>query len=104
VAYSDMTEMKRQLRAHRLIQIRVLDELMPVQEYLLRHEVVESIITSEEADIPSDALRFDFAGDDESLSTLLANLIASNFRVVAFQEETGDLEDVFLQVTKGIVN
>jgi ABC-2 type transport system ATP-binding protein len=104
VAYGDMTEMKRQLRAHRLIQIRVLDELMPVQEYLLRHEVVESIITSEEADIPSDALRFDFAGDDESLSTLLANLIASNFRVVAFQEETGDLEDVFLQVTKGIVN
>jgi ABC-2 type transport system ATP-binding protein len=104
VAYGDMTEMKRQLRAHRLIQIRVLDELMPVQEYLLRHEAVESIITSEEADIPSDALRFDFAGDDESLSTLLANLIASNFRVVAFQEETGDLEDVFLQVTKGIVN
>ncbi|MAU01639.1 MAG: hypothetical protein CL608_31260 [Anaerolineaceae bacterium] len=104
VAYGDMTEMKRQLRAHRLIQIRLLGELMPVQEFLLRHEAVESIITSEEVDIPSDALRFDFTGDDESLSDLLASLIARNFRVVAFQEETGDLEDVFLQVTKGIVN
>ncbi len=104
VAYGDMAEMKRQLRTHRLIQIRVLGELTPVQEFLLRHEAVESIITATEADIPSDALRFDFTGDDESLSNLLASLIANNFRVVAFQEETGDLEDVFLQVTKGIVN
>lgn len=104
VAYGDMAEMKRQLRAHRLIQLRVLDELTPVQEFLLRHEAVESIITTEEADIPSDALRFDFTGDDEQLSQLLASLIAHDFRVVGFQEETGDLEDVFLQVTKGIVN
>ncbi|MCB9009371.1 MAG: ABC transporter ATP-binding protein [Ardenticatenaceae bacterium] len=104
VAYGDMAEMKRQLRAHRLMQLRVLGDLTPVQEFLLRHEAVESITTAEEADIPSDALRFDFTGDDESLSNLLASLIANNFRVVAFQEETGDLEDVFLQVTKGLVN
>lgn len=104
VAYGDMAEMKKQLRAHRLIQVRVLGELQPVQEFLLRHEAVESIITAEEADIPSDALRFDFNGDDEALSHLLSTLIASNFKVVAFQEETGDLEDVFLQVTKGLVN
>ena len=104
VAYGDMAEMKKQLRAHRLIQMRLLGELTPVQEFLLRHEAVESIITSEEADIPSDALRFDFNGDDEALSNLLASLIAQKFQVVAFQEETGDLEDVFLQVTKGLVN
>ncbi len=104
VAYGDMAEMKRQLRTHRLIQLRALGDLTPVQEFLLRHESVESIITAEGADIPSDSLRFDFTGDDEALSQLLASLIAHNFRVVAFQEETGDLEDVFLQVTKGIVN
>lgn len=104
VAYGDMAEMKRQLRTHRLIQLRALGELMPIQEFLLRHEAVERIITAEEADIPPDSLRFDFTGDDAVLSQLLASLIANNFRVVAFQEETGDLEDVFLQVTKGIVN
>ena len=104
VAYGDMAEMKRQLRAHRLMQLRVLGDLIPVQEFLLRYEAVEGITTSEEVDIPSDALRFDFNGDDEGLSQLLASLIAQNFRVVAFQEETGDLEDVFLQVTKGLVN
>lgn len=104
VAYGDMAEMKRQLRVHRLMQLRVLDDLQPVQEFLLRHEAVESIITSAEADIPSDALRFDFTGGDETLSNLLSSLIAHDFRVLSFQEETGDLEDVFLQVTKGLVN
>ncbi|MCB8924600.1 MAG: ABC transporter ATP-binding protein [Ardenticatenaceae bacterium] len=104
VAYGDMAEMKRQLRAHRLIQLRALGDLTPIQEFLLRHEAVESIITAEEADIPSDSLRFDFTGGDEALSQLLASLIGNQFQVVAFQEETGDLEDVFLQVTKGIVN
>ncbi|MFZ1396969.1 MAG: ABC transporter ATP-binding protein [Candidatus Promineifilaceae bacterium] len=104
VAYGDMAEMKRQLRAHRLIQLRALGDLTPIQEFLLRHEAVESIITSEEMDIPSDSLRFDFTGDDAALSQLLASLIGNKFQVVAFQEETGDLEDVFLQVTKGIVN
>lgn len=104
VAYGDMAEMKRQLRAHRLIQVRALGDLTPLQEFLLRHEAVESIITSEEADIPADSLRFDFTGDDESLSSLLASLIGNKFQVVGFQEETGDLEDVFLQVTKGLVN
>ena len=104
VAYGDMAEMKRQLRAHRLIQVRALGDLTPLQEFLLRHEAVESIVTSEEMDIPSDSLRFDFTGDDAALSQLLASLIGHNFQVVAFQEETGDLEDVFLQVTKGIVN
>ncbi|MCB8938395.1 MAG: ABC transporter ATP-binding protein [Ardenticatenaceae bacterium] len=104
VAYGDMAEMKRQLRAHRLIQLRALGDLTPIQEFLLRHEAVESIVTSEEMDIPSDSLRFDFTGDDVALSQLLASLIANQFQVIGFQEETGDLEDVFLQVTKGIVN
>ncbi|VAW34304.1 hypothetical protein MNBD_CHLOROFLEXI01-4386, partial [hydrothermal vent metagenome] len=68
------------------------------------HEAVESISTSAELDIPSDALRFDFTGDDEALSKLLISLIANKFQILTFQEETGDLEDVFLQVTKGLVN
>jgi ABC-2 type transport system ATP-binding protein len=104
VVYGDMDEMKRQLRTHRLMQLRMLGELQPVQEFLLRHETVESISTSAEVDIPSDALRFDFTGDDEALSKLLGSLIANNFQILTFQEETGDLEDVFLQVTKGLVN
>jgi ABC-2 type transport system ATP-binding protein len=104
VAYGDMTEMKRQLRAHRLIQAQVLGEITPLQEFLLRHPAVSTISDNSEADIPANAVRFDFAGDDETLSQLLADIIASGIRVTTFSEETGDLEDVFMQVTKGIIN
>jgi ABC-2 type transport system ATP-binding protein len=104
VASGDMTEMKKQLRAHRLIQVQVLGEIAPLQEFLLRHPAVSTINDASQADIPANAVRFDFAGDDETLSQLLADIIASGIRVTTFSEETGDLEDVFMQVTQGIIN
>jgi len=104
VAYGDMEEMKRQIRAHRLIQVRVLGDLTPLQELLLRHEQVQTIISPDEVDLPADTLRFDFLGDDEALSGLLTAVIQSGIPVISFHEEAGDLEDVFLHVTKGLVN
>ncbi len=104
VAHGDMEEMKQQLRAHRLIQVKVLGETAPLQEFLLGQTAVHSISAGEEADLPPDVVRFDFSGDDESLSALLNQMVQSGLRIVSFQEEIGDLEDVFLQVTQGIVN
>jgi ABC-2 type transport system ATP-binding protein len=104
VTYGDMDEMKRKLRAHRLIQIRTLGDPAQVQEFLLHRDDVLSISVAPEADLPRDAVRFDFAGDDAALSELLAALVAAQIPVLTFAEETGDLEDVFLQATRGIVN
>lgn len=104
IAHGNMEEMKRQLRAHRLIQARVLGDPERLQEFLLRQTAVQGLTPAGEADLPPDTVQFDFGGDDEALSGLLAQIVAQGIRVVSFQEETGDLEDVFLQVTQGIVN
>ncbi|MFQ5401499.1 MAG: ATP-binding cassette domain-containing protein [Anaerolineae bacterium] len=104
VAYGDMAEMKKRLRAHRLIQVQVLGDTTPVQEFLLHTDSVTGIHTDGEREIPLNAVRFEFSGNDERLSRLLADMVADGIRVVSFSEETGDLEDVFLQVTKGIIN
>lgn len=104
VAMGDIDEMMRQLRAHRLIQVRVLGDLAPLQEILLQTENAFSITTNAEADLPPGTLRFDFGGDDESLSLLLGHLISSGIKIVSFHEDVGDLEDVFLHMTQGIVN
>ncbi len=104
VAYGNMEEMKRQLRAHRLIQIRVLGEVTPLQEFLLTQPDVHRIVSAPEVDLPAGTVRIDFSGDDEALSGMLARLIGQGLPVISFSEQTGDLEDVFLQVTKGIVN
>jgi len=45
-----------------------------------------------------------FAGDDGALARLLSELVSAGFPVVAFREETGDLEDVFMRLTKGVVS
>lgn len=104
IAYGDMAEMKRQLRAHRLIQVRILGDLAPLQEFLLQYTAVHSITPPNEDDLPPDTIRFDFGGDDTALQNLLATMINAGLPIVSFHEEAGDLEDVFLQVTQGIVN
>ncbi|MFQ5436712.1 MAG: ATP-binding cassette domain-containing protein, partial [Anaerolineae bacterium] len=104
VAHGDMADMKKQLRAHRLIQVQVIGDTTPAKEFLLHQDNVTSIAGSDEVEIPGNAVQFDFAGDDEMLGDLLGQMVGSGLRVISFREETGDLEDVFMQVTKGIVN
>lgn len=104
VAAGDINEMKKLLRAHRLIQVRVMGDIAPLQEFLLRHPAVQSIVSGVEADLPPGTLRFDFSGSDEDLSRLLRDLVQSDIPVLSFNEEAGDLEDVFLRVTEGIVS
>lgn len=104
VAYGDMEEMQKQLRAHRLVEVRVLGDLTPLQELLLQAEGVMTVVAGPEVDLPLDTLRFDFAGDDASLSRLLVRIVEAGVPVISFAEETGDLEDVFLHATKGIVS
>jgi ABC-2 type transport system ATP-binding protein len=103
VTYGDMEAMKKQLRPHRLIQVRVVGDLTPLREGLMQAEGVMEITAAPDADLPPDTLRFDFAGSDQQLSALLASLIQKGIPVISFSEETGNLEDVFMQVTRGIV-
>jgi ABC-2 type transport system ATP-binding protein len=104
IAHGDMAEMKKQLRAHRLLQMRVIGETRSLQEFLVGYEGVHQITPGTELDLPIDTIRVDFSGDDVALQKLLAAIMAQGIPLLAFQEETGDLEDVFLHVTKGIVN
>ncbi|MCA9873289.1 MAG: ABC transporter ATP-binding protein, partial [Anaerolineales bacterium] len=104
IAHGDMAEMKRQLRAHRLIQMRVLGDAAPLQTFLLERADISNVTAGSAADLPPDTVRVDFGGDDAALSRLLADIVAADIPLLGFQEETGDLEDVFLHVTQGIIN
>jgi len=48
-------------------------------------------------------LLVDFTGDERDMGDLLAQLIAAGVVVTRFAEKSSDLEDIFMQVTKGIV-
>ena len=104
VAYGDMEEMKKRLRSHQIIQVRVLGDMTAAAEALLARPRVAEVQMAPEIEAPPGTLRFDFTGDDEELSTLMAELVRQGIRIVSFSEVAGDLEDVFLQATKGIVS
>jgi len=104
VAFGDMAMMKKQLRPHRVIQARVLDGLHNIQELLLKDPRVIAVLPPEEENIQQGLVRFEFTGDDLALSELLSDLIQAGLQIVSFHEEDGDLEDVFLKVTRGIIN
>jgi len=104
VAKGDISTMMRELRAHRLIQVRMLGEVTPLQDILLRVKTVELLAPDAGAKLPPDTIRFDFSGSDEELSELLHTLISSGIKIISFHEDVGDLEDVFLHLTQGIVN
>ncbi len=48
-------------------------------------------------------LHVDFSGDLEAQADLNAALVGSGLRVLQFSEQVTDLEDIFMKVTKGLV-
>lgn len=104
VAFGDIEQMRQQLQVSRLIQARMIGDTAPLKDILMAHEKVEKITDGREVELTPDIVRFDFTGDDEELSALLRHLVDSHIQMISFSEEVGDLEDVFMLATKGVVN
>ncbi|HEX5689723.1 MAG TPA: hypothetical protein VFX76_06970, partial [Roseiflexaceae bacterium] len=45
----------------------------------------------------------DYSGDEHGMGELLTLLVSNGVAISRFAEQSSDLEDIFMQVTKGIV-
>jgi ABC-2 type transport system ATP-binding protein len=82
---------------HHTVVIRPLDRQNDLHKAMLlmpNVEAVNQLGTEIEAQI---------TGSEETCSELLANLIQAGYRIVEFKQRGGDLESVFMNVTKGEV-
>jgi ABC-2 type transport system ATP-binding protein len=61
-----------------------------------------SVLSSQSSVLPS-TIHIRVDGDESALSRILAQLIGAGIPVYAFEERVGDLEEVFLRTTKGLV-
>ena len=105
VASGNIEQMRRRLRPNRNVLVRLLQDPAIAQNVLFGFPGVTAIRAGTESEQRSGKdLLFDFDGDDKELSAVLTQLIHQGVEVLSFTEETGDLEDVFLQVTQGIVS
>jgi ABC-2 type transport system ATP-binding protein len=99
LAAGSIQDIQRQLRAHRVLKVRVLDETTDRAVSMLRGE--EGVRSVESYD---HTLTAEFHGQDEDLARLLSKLMNSGIAVHSFAEEELSLEEVFMMITKGIVN
>jgi ABC-2 type transport system ATP-binding protein len=84
-------------KAHRTFVLRPLDRLQELLEKLLETPGVE------DARIQDNAVEADVTGDDEQCCELIAGLIRGGFKLLEFRPRRADLEQIFLDVTKGDV-
>ncbi len=102
VATGTMEEMRQLIKAHRILRVGLAGRIEEAQAWLVgRPNVlsVEPVTGNSEGN-----LELSFAGDDDALVGLLNDLVKAGFPVLLFREETGDLEDVFMRLTKGVVS
>jgi ABC-2 type transport system ATP-binding protein len=99
VASGPLDELRRHATEGRMLQIRILSDATEAERVLRDHPAVGKVYCS----AGGDTLEVQFVGDDTAIAALLANLLDRGVRVVSFGETTSDLEEVFLQLTKGEV-
>jgi ABC-2 type transport system ATP-binding protein len=82
---------------HRTVVIRTLDRLEELYKHVLEQPNVQA------ARLVDHSIEADMIGTEETCCDLLAGLIRTGHRVVEFRHHRADLEDIFMNVTKGEV-
>lgn len=98
VAVGGVDEIQGRMRGDRnLVEVRVLDGLDGLPGWLEARATISQIKTE------GNVIRFELMGNEADEANLLREMIGDGFRVVAFGARQRTLEDVFMQVTKGLV-
>lgn len=116
VAVDELETLSAQWRQQREVEITLLvgEGYPPVESAIALLEglpPVEAVRTIERTENHTALLNHrrarlevDFHGDDPALSGMLAALVNGGFEVVHFNENSRDLEAIFMQLTRGIVS
>ncbi len=121
LASGDVQTIMRSLQPHRTLELRVLygyagvlsirragmldDTGAAVDHTELPETHVPAAPAPDDAPAPDESLTLliDYSGDERGMGDLLTLLISNGVVVSRFSEQSSDLEDIFMQVTKGIV-
>ena len=97
LATGSVEQIQHQQAQHRELTIRLLDRAESAAEHLAGKEGVGKLL------VDGHLLRFEFAGDLKDQAALISWLVNDGYEVVEVIAHKKSLEDVFLQVTEGLV-
>jgi ABC-2 type transport system ATP-binding protein len=99
LAAGNIQEIQAQIRSHRVLKVRVLDDSTERAAELLRASSVIRMVETYDHTVTAE-----FEGEDKDMAGLLDRLVSSGVAVHSFAEEPLSLEEVFMMITKGIVS
>ncbi|MBX3464719.1 MAG: ABC transporter ATP-binding protein [Planctomycetes bacterium] len=97
VVAGTIAEIQRSVAAEQAVRLRVLGDAEAAHRFLLTQPGVGAVA------VDGDRLRFALAGGDAAAAALLQRAVAAGLSVVEFVRVEADLEDIFLQTTRGNV-
>lgn len=95
VAQGNVQDIQNRLRVKRILQIRLAGGEEEAEAFLRDRPFVSRVMRDERG------VHVHFGGQDEEQSELLHSLIERGFRMISFSEAQTNLEDVFLEITRG---
>ncbi|HHP3706319.1 TPA: ABC transporter ATP-binding protein, partial [Shigella sonnei] len=96
VAFGRVDEIYTKMQEKKLLRIRLLDRIEETMEHLRQQPTIAGV-TQE-----GNWIAVGFTGDDQQQVELFRDLAVSGYPVAAFNEDQGDLEEIFLEITKGV--
>jgi ABC-2 type transport system ATP-binding protein len=99
LAAGSIQDIQRQIRSHRVLKVRLLEESTDRTEAILRDDPAIRLVESYDHTVTAE-----LEGFEDDMARLLRRLVDSGVSVQAFDEEPLSLEEVFMRITKGIVS
>lgn len=97
LATGTVEEIQRQMGTHREVRVQVLDDVARLATWLQQQPTITDVKQD------GDSVRFSHHGDRSDEARWLREMISADFQVAQFRSEEKSLEEVFMHVTKGIV-
>lgn len=97
VACGSVDEIMHQSQSAQAIKIRVLDQLDEAL-FIINNELGLPAIKLDEQ-----MLELPFDGDEKAMSQILTHLVQAGIPLVSFTQSQSNLENIFMQLTKGVV-
>lgn len=89
-----VNDIMKKLTCQKIISIKLLDKIDNLMTLLLENPQVSNISQG------TDTIEFSFDGEDIDTSRLLSEIVRNDIPVISFKEKEGNLEEIFMQVTK----
>jgi ABC-2 type transport system ATP-binding protein len=95
VISGSVSEIMQQVYSKKVLKVKVRDRLDDTVMIMKEFPFIDKLTSGE------DTIQAGFEGGDEEMSRVLSSLVSRGIPVVSFAQLDGNLEDVFMKVTKG---